>query len=172
MSNRRRVIVTGMFIILLTFTIGCGGKEVIPDEERVTGTVNFTEVETNEGKDFNPDEYKDKNVIITFVNSNCPYCDDQALHFKTLQESNDFELFYIPTNETDIQTIDKLDSIGVKDYDILIDRGQGLKKRLNVTSVPTSIVKRAGEDKFEAVVGVIEEERTKEDSKIYKDYIK
>lgn len=177
MKSKRKFIIIGMFIMLLSFTIGCGGKYKqkegdFPKKEVSKGTVNFTDVETKDGETFNPDDYKDKNVIITYVNSGCPYCDEQALHFKKLQENNDFELFYIPTNETDLQTISKLNGLGVTEYKILIDRGHVLKRRLNVQTVPTSIIKLAGEDKFEAVVGVIAEEKSDKDTKVFKDYIK
>lgn len=148
----------GVVILAAALVLGLSSlitNSVATDQrERKTGTVDLSELITEDGDSFNQDEYKDKNLIITFTRSTCPYCDDQAVDFEYFTAYHDFEHYYIPFKESYEETKDRLVKINAE-HQILIDKEGELAKKLNIEAVPTSIIKRAGEEEFEAVVGGI-----------------
>lgn len=149
-------------------------EDISEDIDELDGkvlTVDFSTAETEDGDVFDPDDYKDKNLIITFTNSGCPYCDDQALEFEAMKEELDFEMFYIPTKETNIATSNVLDAIGITDYQLIIDRGNVLLDDLGVKSIPTSLIRRKGEDSFSVVVGLLKKDIEADGDRLLKDYI-
>lgn len=155
-KQNKQVMLTVLVILTLVLTIGLGvlrtNKE--PERARITGTVDLSTVETESGEAFQQEQYTDKNLVITFTRSTCPYCDEQALAFDQLHKKNSFEHYYIPVNESARTTKEHFEELQT-DYQLLIDPGNHLAKKLQIESVPTTIIKRAGEDQFEAIVGTI-----------------
>lgn len=151
-------------------------KEEKEDIDEKVVSIDFSSTEIKNGdvfETFDPAEYKDKNIIITFSNSECPYCDQQATEFENMRDDFDFESFYIPAKESDLATSSTLDELGVTDYKIIIDRENKLLEDLGITSIPTNLIKRKGEEDFKIVVGVIRDKPSDEDKvdRLLKDYI-
>lgn len=139
--------------------------------EDTTKTVDLSSAKTEDGEPFKQEDYVDKNLIITFTNSACPHCSDQALEYQKLQDELDFKLFYIPTKETAKATSNSLNAIGIDNYNILIDKDNVLFNSLGVKLVPTSLIKKKGEESFTVVVGLLRKEIKGDSKKLLKDYI-
>lgn len=136
--------------------------------DRHTGTVDLSKLITEDSVTFEQDKYKDKNLVITFTRSSCPHCDIQAKVMNELQKKHDFEHFWIPVNESHLETKKHFDQLGTN-YTLLNDPGSELAKKLQVKVVPTTIIKRAGETEFEAIEGIIEAPKnTSQDEKTNK----